>query len=88
MGKIPMNINARTVKIADIDGDDKPEIIVNGYNGAAMLQNTSTSTTVSFHYPPLDLRYMDDIEFADMNGDSKIDFVSTKGYPSAVTIYP
>ncbi len=66
------------IEAADLDGDNKPEIVVSGYyaNAIAILKNNSSGGTISFA-APLNLTVNNPwgVQLADMNGDGKLDVV-------------
>jgi large repetitive protein len=66
------------VEVADLDGDNKPEIAVSGYyaNAIAIMKNNSSGGAISFA-APLNLTVNNPwgVKLADMNGDGKLDVV-------------
>ena len=75
-------IKPNKVKIADIDGDGKPEIIVRNFGSPfiSIFKNTSLPGTLSFA-PRLDITVGVEafsLEVTDMNGDGKPDLVISK----------
>ncbi|MEO6407002.1 MAG: FG-GAP-like repeat-containing protein [Ferruginibacter sp.] len=66
------------IETADLDGDNKPEIVVSGYyaNAIAILKNNSSGGTISFATPiNLTVNNPWGVKLADMNGDGKLDVV-------------
>jgi len=67
--------------VGDVDGDGKPDIIMNTDNGfsnpvgISILRNTSTNSVISFADPVSFSRYGSSFSLADMNGDGKPDIV-------------
>jgi len=83
--KIPIE-NIYTIKVADINGDEKPDIIVSSLGGAGVwvIKNTTKSKGISFAKPvelslstfslPLpQIQEIDQIELGDFDGDGKTD---------------
>jgi len=83
----PINTAPQNIKINDLDGDGKPDIIVmfgvhgNNWTELAIFPNTSSQGTInsaSFG-PPIFITmnnyYAEDLKIADMDGDGKPDIV-------------
>jgi uncharacterized protein (DUF2141 family) len=82
--------NANSIRMADFDGDGKPDVVAGVFGGVAFYRNTSTVGNISFapkvtYAAPAFF----DIEIGDFNGDGKPDMVtsssSTPG-PASITI--
>ncbi|MBE5318055.1 VCBS repeat-containing protein [Pedobacter sp. MR2016-19] len=65
------------LNLADIDGDGKLDICINGGSGLSMIRNTSTATAMSFAAPQsISLpNYANNVIIQDMDGDLKPDIV-------------
>jgi hypothetical protein len=83
-----------SVDAADIDGDDKPELIVTDFDEINILRNTGTSGTISF--APVIMRNLAGTQnwnstnayVTDMNGDGKKDLVFSDVTEDIVGILP
>jgi gliding motility-associated-like protein len=76
-------LGTQKVKIADLDLDGKPELIVTHKKGPpamiSILQNKTTSSTISFE-APIDFAVTgatttDGLDVADLNGDNKFEII-------------
>lgn len=80
-----------SISIADFDGDGKPDIVTGNSgstaNSASVLRNTSTTSTINFA-TKVDFAVGTSptaIAAADINGDSRQDFVTANGSTSSRT---
>ncbi len=76
-----VGIEPYDVRIIDIDGDGKPDILITGSGPYTILRNTSTEGNISFEKVTPDLAYLDRnviITTADIDGDGRPDFIFTK----------
>jgi hypothetical protein len=82
--------NARAIKIGDIDGDGKPDLVTTNYNSntISVLRNTSTSGTVSFatrvDFPTVDPYAL---SIGDIDGDGKLDLAVVRGVNNTVSVF-
>jgi len=83
--------DAGMVRLADMDGDSKYDIVVASYEQVTILRNTSTIDTISFDNPV----YLDaipganDFEMAldDINGDGKTDIIILDNIVTDTALY-
>jgi hypothetical protein len=81
------------VAIGDLDGDGKPDVIVNTWDNptVALLRNHSTPGNISFSYDlPMTSHYGYDLRavaIADLNGDGKPDITIANSSPGSVTVF-
>jgi gliding motility-associated-like protein len=86
-----VSTDPRGISIADLDADNKPEIIVACQDGhVSILKNTSTSTTVDFN-PSINYSMpsssTESVAIADLDGDSKPDItLSNNNTSGTITI--
>lgn len=82
---LPLQAAANHITIRDLDGDNKPDIIVSADSGIAILKNLATPgtlTTASFA-PEVDIHTGADITAvvaADLDGDGKPDIVTPNAF--------
>lgn len=77
---LQVNPSPRSINVADIDGDEKPDVIVTSSLGISVFRNTSTTSSFSFSQR---LDFQDEFTVtatvADIDGDGKPDVVSAHG---------
>jgi hypothetical protein len=82
----PTGTGPRSIAIGDLDGDGKPDLVVNNFNSGnasivSVFRNTSSEGNISFA-PKKDYNTGNGslgIAVADMNGDGKPDWIVTSG---------
>ena len=86
--------NSWDVRIADLDGDGKRDLVSSSYNNGtvSLLKNISSpgSLTVNSFAPQVDLNVgtaVFDVAVGDLNGDGKLDLVAAKYSGGAVAVY-
>lgn len=87
----PTGIIPQSVKIGDIDGDSKPELVVGetNTNNISIFRNTSSTGIISFA-TKIDFNTgggAKAISLGDLNGDSKLDIVSTISNESKIAVF-
>ncbi|HTE23015.1 FG-GAP-like repeat-containing protein [Flavitalea sp.] len=89
---VSTGLNSRTLKVADLNGDGKPEIITSNYvqpGSISLIQNNSTPGTLSFSSAvnlTAGLNF-GDVAIADMDGDNKPEIIGANLASNNMTIF-
>lgn len=80
---IPPGEIAKYVKVRDLDGDGKPELVVanNETNTVIAFQNTSTKGNINFNFSPIAIDVLgatstNGLDVEDLNGDGKAEIIT------------
>ena len=82
------SVSPLNIAIGDMDGDGKPDLVINGNNNGAdmaILVNTTSGSTITFGPEKLFSNYSSSaVSLADIDGDGKLDILGSGNYTVSV----